>query len=79
MALVGGGSKPKYSSDKVMIWDDNQAKCIGELKYKSPVKGVQMNKDTIVVVLQDRLYVYEFSNLKIRDAIETYDNPDGIC
>jgi WD40 repeat protein len=62
-----------------MLWDDNQSKCIGELKFKSEVKGVQMNKETIAVVLEDRIYVYEFSNLKIRDAIETYINPDGIC
>lgn len=62
-----------------MLWDDNQSKCIGELKFKTTVKGVRMNKETIAVILQDRIYVYEFSNLKIRDAIETYDNPDGIC
>ena len=62
-----------------MLWDDNQSKCIGELKFKTPVKGVRMNKETIAVVLQDRCYVYEFSNLKIKDAIETFDNPDGIC
>lgn len=79
LAIVGGGSNPKYNPDRVMLWDDNQSKCIGELKFKTPVKGVKMNKETIAVVLQDRIYVYEFSNLKIRDAIETYDNPDGIC
>eukprot|EP00345_Euplotes_harpa_P001128 CAMPEP_0168321660 /NCGR_PEP_ID=MMETSP0213-20121227/2416_1 /TAXON_ID=151035 /ORGANISM="Euplotes harpa, Strain FSP1.4" /LENGTH=50 /DNA_ID=CAMNT_0008323379 /DNA_START=402 /DNA_END=554 /DNA_ORIENTATION=+ len=38
-----------------------------------------MNKETIAVVLQDRIYVYELANLKIKDAIETYDNPEGIC
>lgn len=62
-----------------MLWDDNQSKCIGELKFKTAVKGVRMNKENIAVILQDRIYVYEFSNLKIRDAIETYDNEDGIC
>lgn len=79
LAIVGGGSNPKYNPDRVMLWDDNQSKCIGELKFKTHVKGVKMNKETIAVVLQDRIYVYEFSNLKIRDAIETFDNPDGIC
>lgn len=79
LAIVGGGSNPKYNPDRVMLWDDNQSKCIGELKFKTAVKGVRMNKETIAVILQDRIYVYEFSNLKIRDAIETYDNPDGIC
>lgn len=62
-----------------MLWDDNQSKCIGELKFKTAVKGVKMNKETIAVILLDRIYVYEFSNLKIRDAIETYNNETGIC
>ena len=62
-----------------MLWDDNQSKCIGELKFKSDVKNVKMNKETIAVVLEDRIYVYEFSNLKIRDAIETFKNPEGLC
>ena len=62
-----------------MLWDDNQSKCIGELKFKTNVKNVCMNKETIAVVLEDRIYVYEFSNLKIRDAIETFKNPDGLC
>eukprot|EP00343_Euplotes_focardii_P003166 CAMPEP_0205810838 /NCGR_PEP_ID=MMETSP0205-20121125/14994_1 /ASSEMBLY_ACC=CAM_ASM_000278 /TAXON_ID=36767 /ORGANISM="Euplotes focardii, Strain TN1" /LENGTH=190 /DNA_ID=CAMNT_0053089321 /DNA_START=224 /DNA_END=796 /DNA_ORIENTATION=+ len=38
-----------------------------------------MNKETIAVVLEDRIYVYEFSNLKIRDAIETFKNTEGLC
>ena len=62
-----------------MLWDDSQSKCIGELKFKSEVKGIKMNKETIVVVLEDRIYVYEFLSLKISDAIETWTNPDGIC
>lgn len=76
---MGGGANPKYNPDRVMLWDDNQSKCIGELKFKSEVRGVKMNKETIAVILEDRIYVYEFSNLKIRDAIETYKNPEGIC
>lgn len=76
---MGGGSNPKFHPDRVMLWDDNQSKCIGELKFKTAVKGVRMNKDVIVVILQDRIYIYEFSNLKIKDAIETSENPEGIC
>lgn len=79
LAITGGGSNPRYSPDRVMLWDDSQAKCIGELKFKSEVKGIKMNKETIVVILEDRIYVYEFMNLKISDAIETWTNPDGIC
>ena len=79
LAIVGGGSKPKYPSNKVMLWDDHQMKCIGELSFKTNVLGVKLRKDMVVVVLEQKIYVYNFSDLKLLDTIETIDNPKGIC
>lgn len=45
IALVGGGSNPKYSHNKVILWDDNQKKSISELKFGTKVKNVKMKKD----------------------------------
>ena len=72
LALVGGGSHPKFPVNKVLLWDDNQQKCIGELSYKSPVKNVKLRKDKIIVVLEERIYVYNFSDLRLVDAIDTF-------
>lgn len=79
LALVGGGNHPKYPMNKVMLWDDHQQKCIGELAFKDQVKAVRLRKDKVVVVLETRIYVYNFSDLKLIDAIETIENPKGLC
>jgi len=79
LALVGGGKNPKYNQNKVVLWDDNKQKPIGELIYKTDVKGVRIKTDRIVVVLQNKIYVYNFSDLKLVDNIETSDNNKGVC
>jgi len=79
LALVGGGVNPKYPPNKVIIWDDRQSKCIGELSFKADVKNIRMRRDRMVVVLEQRIYVYSFPDLKLLDIIDTYINPQGLC
>jgi WD40 repeat protein len=79
LALVGGGQHPKFPLNKVLLWDDHQYKCIGELSFKSYVKAVRLRKDKVVVVLENRIYVYNFADLRLIDAIDTFENPRGLC
>ncbi|KAJ1286976.1 hypothetical protein BS78_03G394100 [Paspalum vaginatum] len=79
LALVGGGDSPHYPPNKVMIWDDHQSRCIGELSFRSPVRGVRLRRDRIVVVLENKIFVYNFADLKLVHQIETAPNPKGLC
>ena len=79
LALVGGGEMPRYPPNKVMIWDDHQNRNIGELSFRSPVKAVKLRRDRVVVVLERKIYVYNFHDLKLIDCIDTIQNPLGLC
>ena len=79
IALVGGGKSPRYPSNKVIIWDDHQMRPTGELCFRSEVRAVKMRRDRIVVVLESKIYVYNLQDLKIRDHINTFPNPRGLC
>jgi len=79
LALVGGGRNPRYPPDKVMIWDDHQNRCIGELSFRSEVRAVKLRRDRVVVVLLNKIYVYNFADLELIDHIETVNNPLGLC
>ncbi|RLN25980.1 hypothetical protein BBO99_00004806 [Phytophthora kernoviae] len=79
LAIVGGGRNPRYPPNKVMIWDDHQSRNIGELSFRSEVKAIKLRRDRVVVVLQNKIYVYNFSDLKLVDHIETIANPKGLC
>ncbi|GBG24388.1 Autophagy-related protein 18 [Hondaea fermentalgiana] len=79
LALVGGGSCPNWSVNKVMLWDDSKKRCVGELGFQTPVKGVRMRKDIVVVVLEKNVFVYNFLDLRVRYSFDTAPNPRGLC
>lgn len=79
LALVGGGPNPQYPPNKVMIWDDHQTRCIGELSFRSEVKSVRLRRDRIVAILLQKIFVYNFADLKLLHQIETISNPKGLC
>ena len=79
IALVGGGPNPKFSLNKVIIWDDHQGKVISELRFNTVIKNVKLKMDKILVVCQKKLYVFNTKTLEmIEDPIETYNNPNGL-
>jgi WD40 repeat protein len=77
LAVVGNSDK--WPAHKVLLWDDATRRCAGELNFKSDVKAVRLLRGLILVVLAHKVYVYDFSELRCVDGIETLANPKGLC
>ncbi|KAI1337231.1 WD40 repeat-like protein [Xylariaceae sp. FL0016] len=80
LALVGGGRSPKFPQNKVIIWDDSKSKVALEIATLTAVRGVQISKTRVVVVLQNSVRVYAFEKPpKPLARYETADNLLGLC
>ncbi|KAM1919260.1 hypothetical protein FF1_023791 [Malus domestica] len=51
---LDGGPDPQYPTNKVMIWDGHQGRCIGGLSFCSVVRSVRLRRNRIVVVLEQQ-------------------------
>ncbi|KAK6071162.1 WD repeat domain-containing phosphoinositide-interacting protein 4 [Seiridium cupressi] len=80
IALVGGGRSPKYPTNKVMVWDEIKGKVALEITTLTPIRGVQLTKRHVAVVLQNSVRLYEFAKQpKVLAKYETADNLLGLC
>ena len=75
--LVGGGKNPKYTPNKVILWDDYQTKVLNEFKFTSSIKNLKLKKDKIIIVCDQRIYVYNTDKYKLLETIETSKNEIG--
>lgn len=50
LAVVAGGTSPKYADNTVLIWDDIAQKFVMELVFKIPVKAVRLRRDKSVSI-----------------------------
>lgn len=62
-----------------MIWDEYEERVCTEISFHSDVIAMKLSKELFLVVLEDKSYVFTFSNMECIDQIESYSNPTGIC
>ncbi|KAL8964183.1 MAG: hypothetical protein Q9197_006998 [Variospora fuerteventurae] len=80
VALVGGGRKPKFPTNKVIIWDDAKQLPVVTLEFNSQVFQARLSRSQILVALLNSVSLYAFSSPpKKVSSFETADNPSGLC
>lgn len=78
LALAGGGKKPKFALNKIIIWDDSKTKVIGELRFNSEVLNIKIKMDRIIGVCEKNIYIFNINTLDTIDIFDTYENLNGI-
>ena len=68
--FVGKTEKGLYPNNKLIIWDDCKKNVLGEITYNCPIQNVNVTKDYIVVLLDKKIYIYNFENLYLVKTID---------
>lgn len=80
LALVGGGKSPKFATNKAIIWDDLKGRVALEITTLTAVRGIQLSRERIIVVLQNSVRAYSFGKPPdLLHVYETADNLFGLC
>ncbi|KAF9930426.1 autophagy protein [Linnemannia zychae] len=78
-AIVGAGDQPASSPRRLQIINTKRQSTICELTFPTSILSVKLNRKRLIVVLEDQIYVYDISNMKLLHTIETSPNPQAIC
>ena len=60
-----------------MLILEQRGSTICELTFPTTVLAVRLNRMRLIVVLEDQIYIYDISNMKLLHTIETSPNPQG--
>ncbi|ORZ07808.1 WD40-repeat-containing domain protein [Absidia repens] len=79
VALVGAGEQPTFSTRHLQIINTKRQSTICELTFPTSILAVKMNRRRLIVVLEEQIFVYDISNMKLLHTIDTNPNPQAIC
>ncbi|KAF9602183.1 hypothetical protein IFM89_025483 [Coptis chinensis] len=79
LATVGAGEQPSLSPRRLCLFNTKTGKSLKELNFLTSILAVRVNRKRLIVLLQDKIYIYDYNSLAILDTIDTVPNTKGLC
>ncbi len=71
------GEQVNFSPRRLQIVNTKRQSLICELNFVTSVLAVRLNRKRLIVVLEENIYIYDISNMKLLHTIDTSPNPRG--
>jgi WD40 repeat protein len=76
--IVGSKNNKDFMQKELIIWDDKNNKDIYKFKFKKDILNLELTEDSIVVVCEKSIYVFNIEDFQLVDVIRTGPNPKGL-
>ncbi|GME90973.1 unnamed protein product [Ambrosiozyma monospora] len=78
LAIVGIGEQPALSPRRLKVINSKRQTTICELTFPGTILSVKMNRERLVVLLEETIYIYDINNMRLLHTIEIPPNPNGL-
>ncbi|KAJ1963294.1 autophagy protein [Dispira parvispora] len=79
IAVVGSGDHPASSPRRLQLINTKRQSTICELTFPTSILAVKMNRNRLIVVLEEQIYLHDIQNMKLLHTIETSSNATAVC
>lgn len=79
ISIVGAGEQPSLSPRRLCLFDTVKGTALRELNFLTSILAVRVNRKRLVVLLQEKTYIYDANSLEIKRIIDTVPNLKGLC
>ena len=76
--IIGSKNNKDFKQKELIIWDDKDNKDIYKFKFKKDILNLELTEDSIVVVCEEAIYVFNIEDFQLVDVIRTGPNPKGL-
>ena len=78
LAMCGGGDTPAFSPRRLRVVNTTTKAALCELLFETTVLSVKMNRERLVVALQNKIHVFDLDTMTALHMLQTPPNMGGL-